>query len=64
MQALQGICSIFRHDNGFVVAFIPGNGLVDHILGYHVQTSGIWVPGIVAIEADDVQRAALELDIL
>jgi len=59
MQTLQGIRSILRHDNGFVVMFVPGGGLIDHVLGNHIQTSGVRIPGIVAIKADNVQRASL-----
>jgi len=59
MQTLQGIRSILRHDNGFVVMFVPGGGLIDHVLGNHVQTTGVRIPGIIAIEADNVQRTSL-----
>lgn len=42
-----------------MVLGIPCNGLVDHLLRYHINFTGILIPSVVAIEADDVQELGL-----
>lgn len=59
MQSFDGVGPVFRHQHRLVMLRVPCHGLVDHLLRYHVDFTGILIPAIVSIEADNVQEFGL-----
>lgn len=56
MISFHGVAAILENQHRLVETIPPSVGLVKNRLHNHIGSSGIVVPGVVAIESNDVQK--------
>lgn len=59
VQSGDGVRSVLAIEHGLVVLCVPRHVLGYHLLPYHLQVTGVLIPAVVAVDADDVHVLCL-----